>query len=288
MSNPITISCYWNPCKWETRRANYERFRNQLGTIPHASIHLGEALADANMIVQSQSWLWHKERLLNVLAARLVAKGHDKIIWLDADIEFLDPRWFDKCVDALDEYPVVQPFKQYVRENEPGTHAGAVYHYIKSGMMPSRGSGFACGINANIWKQHGLYELGLIGGGDVMFLQACVHPNIRQLRMNPFFPRNKVFMHDYLEWAKQLFESVKNNVWCCDGEIQAFWHGTIPNRKYTRRHPVLTKFQLNDLTINEHNMFEWATPNGQEIGDYIERYMFDRKEDECTQTSLTQ
>jgi len=251
--------------------------------VPHATIQLlqnDEPLIQATMIARSTSWLWHKERLLNLLAQRLIREGFDKIIWLDGDIEFLDPDWFKRTVDAMDDYTVVQPFTRYEREKE-GTFTGAIFRWVQGKGMQSRGSGFACGINIDLWKK-GLYEYGIVGGGDVLFLQGCVYGEkhwLQRIKMNSFVPRhNKEYIAHYLAWCKTLGPQ---SLACVDGTVRTFWHGSIPDRKYMRRHEPLKTFNPTDLRLNDDGVFEWSK-NSQ--NDYIRKYMFNRKEDGCTQT----
>jgi hypothetical protein len=68
---------------------------------------------DDNIVrIRSQSVLWQKERLLNVLISRLPDK-YTKLAWVDADILFSNPNWIPDTCDALDECPVVQPFVEH-------------------------------------------------------------------------------------------------------------------------------------------------------------------------------
>ena len=58
--------------------------------------------------------MWQKERLLNLTIDRMPDR-YTKIVWVDADVLFTNPRWIVETSERLDEVAVVQPFSHAVR-----------------------------------------------------------------------------------------------------------------------------------------------------------------------------
>ena len=58
--------------------------------------------------------MWQKERLLNLTIDR-VPDRYTKIVWVDADVLFTNPRWIVEASERLDDFPVIQPFSHAVR-----------------------------------------------------------------------------------------------------------------------------------------------------------------------------
>ena len=54
--------------------------------------------------------LWQKERLLNLALAALPDRC-DAVAWLDCDVVFEDDDWPARAVEALQRFPLIQPFQ---------------------------------------------------------------------------------------------------------------------------------------------------------------------------------
>jgi hypothetical protein len=57
--------------------------------------------------------MWQKARLLNLAIATLPG-ARTKIAWLDGDLLFVDPSWFERRAAALEDVPVPQPVETVV------------------------------------------------------------------------------------------------------------------------------------------------------------------------------
>src|SRR5215212_10268338 len=111
------ITCYFNPCRYKTKRENYDAFMegmNAVGAnILTVELAFGDEefeLAPSDNVLQLRGWgvMWQKERLLNIAASKLPASCK-KIAWLDNDLIFENPNWVEQTSQALDRFMVVQP-----------------------------------------------------------------------------------------------------------------------------------------------------------------------------------
>ena len=110
------ITCVFNPEGYRSRIRNYRVFRGRLD-LPLLTVELAWdapfALGDgdAEILIQrlGGAKLWQKERLLNMAIQNLPVECA-QVVWVDADIVFLEPRWAEMTQDLLEQVPVVQPF----------------------------------------------------------------------------------------------------------------------------------------------------------------------------------
>ena len=112
------MTSYFNPGRNGVRKANYHLFRERLG-IPLVAVELAYDEAfdltedDAEILIQIRGGavLFQKERLLNV-AINALPESARKVLWIDSDIIFGSADWPARLSEALDTYPIVQPFEK--------------------------------------------------------------------------------------------------------------------------------------------------------------------------------
>jgi hypothetical protein len=98
VSDLFVITTYFNPCRYETRRRNYDIFMAGLSKAGVPCITVECAFGNApfelppslNVIqMRANTLLWQKERLLN-LAASWLPRSCKYVAWLDCDITFMN------------------------------------------------------------------------------------------------------------------------------------------------------------------------------------------------------
>lgn len=112
------ITAYYNPVRWRSRLANYRVFRRELCT-PLLTIEWDSAgqfeleSDDAELLLRQTGGdtMWQKERLLGIALAALPAHVR-YVAWLDCDVVFPQPRWFEKTRELLQRADYVQPFRR--------------------------------------------------------------------------------------------------------------------------------------------------------------------------------
>jgi hypothetical protein len=104
------VTCHFNPAGYPRLAENYRIFRDALGGLPlftaEASFD-GTFISDGPVRIEATeaNILWQKERLLNLVVEALPAK-YDRVAWLDADVVFRRPDWYEVASKLLDECAV--------------------------------------------------------------------------------------------------------------------------------------------------------------------------------------
>jgi hypothetical protein len=117
MSELIAITTYFNPCRYQTRRQNYDLFMASLRktgvtcltvecAFPGQAFELPRSAGVIQM--RAETLLWQKERLLN-LAASWLPKSCRYVAWLDCDIVFENKNWGRDLVQVLKQVPATHP-----------------------------------------------------------------------------------------------------------------------------------------------------------------------------------
>jgi len=189
------ITCYFNPVGYKRRLQNYHVFCRHL-SIPLLTVELAyrddfDLPADAaDILIRSRSSdvLWQKERLLNLALAALPDRC-DAVAWLDCDVMFEDDDWAARAAQALQRFPLLQPF-QTVREpaadcwdKSSGGPADAsvgysLAHLLSQGIvvpemlrtnmrvMHRCHAGLAWAARRELLERDGLYDACIMGGGN--------------------------------------------------------------------------------------------------------------------------
>jgi hypothetical protein len=301
------VTCYFNPCGYRRRLANYRIFRQRLQA-PLLTVelsftgHFELQNGDADNLIQLRSGdvMWQKERLLNV-AVRALPASCDRVAWLDCDVVFEDDDWPSAADRALDRHPVIQPFdtsRELARDADPGrievaqTHlpcrslaCGLATKSVEAGIMLARdkrslGSmdGLAWAARREILEQHSLYDACIIGGGDGAIAAGVVgnfQDCIDYLLLSE--PRREHF----LAWARPFHDAVRGELGWCAGTVFHLWHGDIKDRNYHERRVRFAEFDFDpfsDITADSGGAWRW---NSHKPGmhRFVKDYFHSRFED---------
>ncbi len=303
MNKLAVITTYYNPSRYQTRRVNFDTFRNhmkesgvQLLTV---ECTFGDEPAELEQSVdvlhlQADAVLWQKERLLNIAASKL-PKDVDAVAWIDGDVLFDNPNWVQETLVALDESPIVQLFTQCLRQTQDGT-IGAVPDVSESfasvmnrfpesmslGRYDIHGhTGYAWAMRREIFEQVGLYEHAISGSAD-HFMAHAIFDDYN-------FCIENALMHDDVQishlkaWGERFHAFTQGNIGFVQGQIRHLWHGDKQHRNYFKRMHDITTLGYNpwtDLVIDEGRPLEWANPNKTpELVNYFLGFFDSRKED---------
>jgi hypothetical protein len=186
------VTTYFNPAGYHALRKNHQRFAESMAvagirllTVECAIGDKAFELPDSSQVIQVRTpdAMWLKERLLNFGIEQLPPQAQ-KVAWIDCDLLFRNPAWALQAASLLDRFPVVQLFDSFVRldhgrrtekelsgikrsfsyawQRRPGAILRGI-HYITGGAWAARRS---------LIHRHGLYEMGIVGGGDNLFAYA--------------------------------------------------------------------------------------------------------------------
>jgi hypothetical protein len=301
------ITCYFNPVGYKRRLQNYLLFRRHLA-IPLITVELAyrddfalpSDAADVLIRLRSSDVLWQKERLLNLALAALPDRC-DAVAWLDCDVVFGDDDWAARAAQALQRFPLIQPF-QTVREpaadcwdksSRAPTHARAGHsltYLLSQGLVTPdllrnamrvthrSNSGLAWAARRELIDRDGFYDSCILGSGNrAMLCGALGTPAdaIQYLQMTPSWAEH------YHAWAEKLFRSVGANVGYITGELVHLWHGDLLDRRYEERHREFRAFNFDpatDIALDANGCWRWNSQK-PEMHTYVARYFQGRRED---------
>ncbi len=303
------VTSYFNPIGYQRRLANYHVFRQRL-TAPLATIELSFdgtfqlQPEDADLLVQLHAGdiLWQKERLLNVLIGQL-PDSCNKVAWVDCDVIYLNADWPHLVAAQLDKTPLVQLFSEVhdlprdADVSEPvSCPAGQGTQSLASRLSQPpmdwnvliRGStrldsglaaGIAWAICRDVWRQHGLYDAFVLGGGDTAISMAAVQqfdlPRQRYRLNEPQFAH-------YLQWAEPFHESIQSRVGYLDLPVLHLWHGELADRRRPENRFVgFQRFNFDpatDIALDRSQVWNWNSDK-RDMHAFVRNYFATRKED---------
>jgi hypothetical protein len=302
------IACVFNPAGFKTRIDLYNKFEKhmldsgvKLMTVECIYGENSEFSVTTNcnpnhIQLHAQDPLWHKENLLNI-AIRRLPDYWKYLVWLDADIEFLEKDWSDRIIQSFTKYDIIQVFKyaHFLGPNEEilQTHYSMTYaiaeelpiskaHY--SVFYPHPGYGW--GVTRRAWDYlGGLIDWGLIGSGDchMAFSLFGKFELSYSYDANLFHPE---FLNLTREWqTKALKFYHEKRIGAADCVIKHFYHGPRADRRYVERMRLLIKHQydpVNDLGVDNNGIY-YLKESQTDLKKEILNYFLNRNEDSKSQ-----
>lgn len=302
------ITSYFNPVGYRNRLRNYRLFRANLAP-PLAVVELSLngkfelGKDDAEIVVQITGGdvLWQKERLLN-LALKYLPDDCNHVAWVDCDVIFLDRDWAECADRALEEFPLIQPFRERCnlpRDAQISSGADGAFDSISESvaykiatgkahpddlrqsdapLTRNSTAGLAWAARRELLEAHGLYDACILGSGDRAIL--CAAMGIFDSGVNAVGMRGRQIEH-YLAWAAPFHGAVGGHLGFVDGRVLHLWHGDLTNRRYAQRHEGLSRFRFDpyrDIVLDPSGCWRWNSSKS-EMHDYVRAYFESRKED---------
>lgn len=243
------ITCHFNPAGYPRLADNYRVFRDALGALP---LYTAEASFDGTFISDGPvqiaatpaNVLWQKERLLNLAVEALPAK-YDRVAWLDADVIFRRPDWYDAASQLLDQFAVVQLAESVVTNGRDWNMAAAV------GFQQPCKYGYAWAARRELFP---LYDAAVIGGGDWLNAAGWRGVPCRNLTPSPAWQTH------YDRWAAEAQRKAGGKVGCLAGEIFHLDHGSHKGRQYNERYRLVRGLDPErDVTIDDNGLWSWTS-----------------------------
>jgi hypothetical protein len=294
------IMSFFNPLGYKTRVKNFGEVAKSLNRSGVFWRGIECAFGDApftlppadNVVrVRSSSVLWQKERLLNLLVPQLPDK-YTKVAWIDADVLFSNPAWIPATCDALDDFPVVQPFVEAVRippsgadvinEAESLVSFAYLYQLDPDGVLGptywNHGhTGYAWAGRRDWMESFGLYDACLSGTGDHLMAHGFVggwQPECLGIGQGPAY-------RHFASWSERLYPSVRSRVGVIDGSALSLWHGPESERGYYAAVCALREGGFDpalDLHVGPTGCWEWASQKDW-LHQWAETYFAKRRDD---------
>lgn len=226
--------------------------------------------------IECKSIMFQKERLCYVLEKHIPEK-YTKILFLDCDIIFDNPNWYDDVSNLLETHNVVHPFTtanwldiKYTNilqkkdtillNNKIPLDISNIYDYHP---------GFGWAFQRNWFNQIGFFQYSIIGGGDRNSVCGWLKLSYKNDLYNSIIEEYNKF----LNYQKPLIEHI-------NGNIYHLYHGSLKNRQYKERFKILDKIKnIKDILIIEENKpFEFK-PKYSYLNNQIKQYLKDRDDD---------
>lgn len=284
--------CYFNPVGYKNLRINLDIILEtlKLSKIPYFLIELiypdqNPSVKEAFKVVKAHSVLFNKENLWNIIE-KYIPDQYSKIIFIDSDIKFTNPDWFNLSSLKLDFCNIIQPMDVVFRDLKHKYADSTIIttdmcRYSVAFMMEHTGEasalhhhpGFAIGIKRNTFHDiGGFFEYGILGNGDTLFWMCIT--NFYSTAAGKFLYSRKDISIKYYDYRSKI-EKLDIKVGATlDNMAVHLFHGNVNNRMYLDREKYIDKNLLNNFYYNEYGVLE--IKNDQSIY----QYFLDRKEDE--------
>ena len=298
------ITTIFNPAGFKKRYNLYHNFEKHMSdyginlvTIEcifgdNTEFHVTKPDNPLHIRVSAKDPLWVKENLINI-AIKKLPNSWKYVLWLDADIEFIDKYWPIKILESFKMYDVIQVFK-YANFLGPRNeilecHYSFLFALVND--LPIKKSyysqfyphpGYGWGMTRIGFEKIGnLIDIGIVGSGDSHMAFGFIHRALDSLPIKP-----SLFNYNYLkslfDWQNNvkslLFE---NKLGYADVVINHYFHGFREDRQYVLRMYILTEMQfdpINDIYYNDQGVIQ-LNENRNDIKSVIKKYFRDRNED---------
>lgn len=296
------VTTYFNPCRYVTRRKNYDLFMEDMAkagvlclTVECAFPGQEFELPDSLDVIQvrADTLLWQKERLLN-LAASYLPPTIRYVAWLDCDILFDNPDWPKDLVTVLKTHKVAQVFETAIRLDRDGiSEAEPRAESFASVMARNPGSleagrydvhghtGYGWAMRRELFDEVGLYEAAVSGSSDHFMAHAIY--NHYGFCVENALKHDPIQIAHLREWGDRFYARVHGSLGCVPGTIRHLWHGDTVNRRYFLRMHEITDLGFNpytDLITLPGKPLSWAPDmNKPGLQAYFANYFDQRQED---------
>lgn len=303
MSELVVLTTYFNPCRYATRRRNYDVFMRDMHSAGVNCITVECAFGDAAfelpaaldvLRVRSDALLWQKERLLNLAASSL--PGDCKYVaWLDCDIVFDNRNWARELVVVLQHYPIAQVWQSCLRLQQDGSVGAqpdrvtsfaasmqAQPQSLDSGRYDAHGhTGYGWAMRRSLFDSVGLYEAAISGSAD-HFMAHAIYGDYNFCIQNAL-KHDRAQIRHLRAWGQRFYQQVQGRLGVVKGEIRHLWHGEAQHRRYFLRMHEITDLGFNpwtDLQQQPGRPLEWhADMRKPRLRQYFIDYFQSRRED---------
>jgi hypothetical protein len=227
--------------------------------------------------VRASSVMFHKENLYRLLEKK-IPKQYTKLAFLDCDILFTDPSWYEKTSTLLKTHDVVQPFE--TAHWMDLTYTQVLLSRKTALLMKSKQwdfkyhPGFAWCMRRDWYRRVGFFDYAVSGSGDTLSVAGW---------MRKTFPTNFQSLPQPLidAYYKDFFLREKPSITYLKGmDVYHLYHGSRTNRQYAERHKMLNvSMPITELIHpNKDGVYEWI----DEKDEWNERFQayFDARNDD--------
>lgn len=305
--NLYIITSIFNPFGFASRYRLYENFKRHMEESGAKLFTIEAAFGDQpfrvtspdnpmNAQLRTNQVLWHKERLINIAAERLLHVVPDLrfLGWYDSDITFANPDWVAEVLHKLTHLAVIQPFSEAINLNSNEEYMwncpGTIRHFLHTRgfhqfpPMPTSYThkghpGLAWNATREAFEaMGGLYDRCVAGSADSIMGNAFKGDWSVYLPGKP----TAAMIGSIKTWSEKSGKIVRGKVGYTRGLLLHHWHGHSEQRGYEKRWDIMSFHQfdpMSDLRKDESGLWRWAG-NKPQLEDDIRLSLGSRNEDE--------
>jgi len=287
------IIVFYNPGSSIRIIQNLLYVRNMLRKFP---LYIGELAfgdtpfeleASENVIqFRSDSYMFYKENLIKCVEKHIPEK-YTKIMTMDADVVYDNPRWYYIISNGLDRLEVIHGFCKASWLNMNFTPTYLDKTLLEPGLCiriscllernyPVKHPGFAWAFRRQWFKKYYVFDYAVIGAGDDVLANIIMNNNNN-------LPGVSYYANDL-----DKIEKVED---CVAGAaalvLYHLPHGSRLNRAYISRHALLAELlerfkitRISEALIRrEDGILEWKPEYKEEFNKTLRQYFIDRQDD---------
>jgi hypothetical protein len=225
--------------------------------------------------IQTDFILFQKERYCHVLE-KAIPNTYTKLLFLDADIIFENPNWYNELSKKLETFDIVQPFTtgyylDITYKNMTQTSSKLSMVYSKQGSTRYKyHPGFGWAFKRCWFQKYGFFQQSVIGGGDRISSYSWIKP-MTILKIAPKYiqPALKIYLDNLRE---------KPSICNISGSVYHLWHGSRSKRQYKIRENILGNIDDIRTILSEEKSGIYTIKN-KTYRRKIKTYLFNRDDD---------
>lgn len=203
--------------------------------------------------------IFHKENLWNILYNKLKDK-YSKFLFVDSDILFSNPKWYELSSALLDKYDLIQPFDTCYWTTSGNKKYSLAYALFNksSPSLSNHHAGFSIGVNSAWFNNLGyFYDKAIVGGGDLCFWSLVAQSLSSPINNNEIY--RYISKYDLSMYAKNIRKFPPRVGYLANNSATHMDHNTIGAKKYSERINFIPKnyeslIKTNSAGIHEINL----------------------------------
>lgn len=259
--------------------------------------------------LRTKDIMWHKENQMDIGARAAIRNNAKYLMFADGDIQFTDHHIATNTIEALQLYPIVQPW-QYAMDldhrhnviaDERGQfkaesfcsvwrrqqatkfnpNASAEYVNYSSNSNTFGHFGFCWAYTTEAYLNTGGMLDWIITGAADYFMSLGYAGILDKIVNNMDETATPGYRRRLLEFHSKCETYIKGYLGYVPGTIYHGWHGPKAKRGYLTRPAILkvSKFDPDlDLTMDEHGLLKFTRDN-RLLRDGLDNYFYTRDED---------
>jgi len=254
---------------------------------------------DADLVVHlratSDHIMFQKERLMN-LGLRALPASCSKVVFLDGDAVFSNPRWVSILSSMLDTTHVVQPYNcvSFMKEGQltpsPAQYGecwnfnSGILHrtFIEGHSRNQAHPGYAFAVQRAVVNEIGLFDFDIMGSGDMINAAGWYNSEWAETYIKRSYPAE--FIVPFSQWVQAARCLANRNATFLEQTIAGIWHGEVAERNYDSRPQMLKKHHFDPLKdikldVESGGAFGWSSDKPS-FQDYVRTYfqVYDKKQ----------